>query len=167
MNTKILFFIVLFFPSFLFSMGIGPQAVSNQKIEYDSSYSASFGAACSLKLDTMPFYFSFSTEYNPFSSDFDINLSSDFWIFNPEILPNWNFFFGAGTSLGVNCFSDKVCFNFGPRLVSGFSWILFDGFLEIFVQQAACQNVSFEFGGTGRTFYPLELPFSLGVRFWD
>lgn len=151
----------------LFAMGMGPALNASQKISYDESYSAAFGATCTLKADTLPFYFGFSTDYDPFDYNFDINLSADFWFCNPQIAPNWNFYFGAGGGLGADFYSDRTILNFGPRLVVGTNWQLLDGFIELFVQQAAQQNVSFEFGGAGRTFYPLDLPFSIGFRVWD
>ncbi len=167
MKKGVFAFLIFLFSNSIFALGMGPLFMANQKIEYSQSVTQSFGAACSLKFDTLPIYFEFSTEYAPFTNDFDINLSGDFWFSNPQILPNWNFYYGAGLALGSDFYSNKFMLNFGPRLLVGFNWQLFDGFIELFVQQAAQQNVSFEFGGQGRTFYPLELPFSVGFRVWD
>ena len=153
----------------LSAMGIG--ACVNSTVEFGMNSTAkkcssAFGASFSLKPERFPFYLFLDTSADPFSHFFTVRAAADYWILNPPISDYMHFFFGVGALCGANMYSKDVDLVLAPRVLFGLNWILFDGFLEPFLQITAQPAFALDFADNACNFL-MEIPIAIGVRIWN
>ena len=149
-----------------FSLASGGLISFQENIFYGKGDQQNLGASFSIKPDKTNLYVEFFTGWNLSKNNFLLSGVLDYRLFEREIVSNLNFYTNAGIKCAFD-FADQPALSLAPRAVFGLSFIFFDGYLELFLQQAAEQNVSFIFSDQFSLDYPLTLPFSLGFRIWD
>lgn len=155
--------VFVFFPFSIFSMGIGAQ--SDSSFGFSTVRNEKFfptGIACTIKNDNYPIVFAFCTDFDKLQNSFEFYFTADYWILRPLISSNCTFFAGPGTVAGTSLGSDFFAIYFAPRAVFGFSWILYDGFLEPFVQI----GIQPETRLSDKLDYAVKLPVNIGARFY-
>lgn len=163
MKKVICLIIFIFLSTGLFAVGIGPQLDITPGLLLNKNEAITeAGISCSIKMDNVPIVIGVATDYSIIQQTFDACGSLDFWIFNPMIGDYCSFFTGIGASSGAS-FSDKdIAFTAGGRALFGFNWILYDGFMEYFVQ-AAIQPTG-RFGND--SLFQLKFPVNAGIRLY-
>lgn len=159
----------IFLTQELFAMGIGATVNSTMEFGVNSTakkFSSAFGASFSLKPERLPFHLFLDTSADPFSHFFTVRAAADYWILNPSITDYMHFFFGAGALCGANMYSKKIDLVFAPRALLGLNWVLFDGFLEPFLQITAQPAFALDFADNTCNFL-IEVPVAIGVRIWN
>ena len=155
--------VFLFFPFSIFSMGIGVQ--TDSAFGFSTAKNEKFfpaGIACTIKNDNYPIVLAFCTDFDKLQNSFEFYFTADYWIFRPHISSNCIFFAGPGTAAGTSLGSDFFAIYIAPRAVFGLSWILYDGFLEPFVQL----GIQPETRLSGNLDLAIKFPLNLGVRFY-
>lgn len=159
----LVFFLV---PENIFPLGIGPQIDFSGGTDFENPIFEA-GLSCSIKTDNVPLSLGFSADWSFSEKLFRTNATCDYWIFNPQVSDYASFFTGFGGMAGIS-FGDlrknEIFFNAAPRLFFGLNWILFDGFLEYFVQIAAMPE--FSFNSERENSFALKFPCNAGIRFY-
>ncbi len=151
----------LIFGANVFAMGIGPQIdFTTGADEGNAIFQA--GISCSIKNDNFPLVISVATDYNFSENSFNASVTGDYWLLNPMVGDYCSFFAGPGAYAGGTFFDDKAFFCAAPRLVLGFSWIFYDGFLEYFAQAA----VQPEWKIGENCGFSLKIPCNAGIRLY-
>lgn len=159
----------IFLAQGLFAMGIGACVNSTMEFGVNSTakkFSSAFGASFSLKPERLPFHLFLDTSADPFSHFFTVRAAADYWILNPPLSDYMHFFLGVGVLCGANMYSTNVDLVFAPRVLLGLNWILFDGFLEPFLQITAQPAFALDFADNVCNFL-MEVPVAIGVRIWN
>ncbi|MCR5401065.1 MAG: hypothetical protein K6E78_05650 [Treponema sp.] len=149
-----------------FSLASGGLISFQENIFYGKSDQQNLGASFSIKPDNTNLFIEFFTGWNLSNNNFLLSGVLDYRLFEKEIKSNLIFYTNAGIKSAFD-FSEQALLSLAPRAVFGLSFILFDGYLELFLQQAAEQNISFIFEDQLSLDFPLTLPFSIGFRIWD
>lgn len=148
MKRKIILLLICFFSMCsLFGMGAGIQveAISplrfrNVNLDRAVDYSADYEFMClgTIRSDRYPFIV--GAGINTWKEDGKIRLGGagffDFPVIDLQMKNNWNVNFGAGVTYtfgytGSNGFG----YSLGERLFAGTGWTLYDGYLELYIQQ--------------------------------
>lgn len=164
MKKIIAILLMLLFKSGLFAIGIGPQISFGQGFLIQENMILITGASCSIKLDKEPVVINIATNYDHIIDCFNPEITVDYWLFSPKISKYCNYFLGIGMGSGVEFSKNDFHFTSTKRLVTGFSWTYYDGFLEYFMQLTAEEENHFKFPFNTR--YAFKFPLSLGVRFY-
>lgn len=170
----LLLFVCTFFMSSLFSAGAGIQveAISplrfrNVNLDKAVDYSADYEFMClgTLKSDRYPFVV--GAGINTWKEDDKIRFGGagffDFPFLDWQMENNWNVNLGFGVTYTFG-YTDSKGFNysFGERLFAGTSWILYDGYLELYIQQNLENRKVVQ--KNAPTQYLFCLPTDIGVR---
>lgn len=165
MKKKFSVAVILFFSVFnIFAIGIGPQLDSSEGIYFGDSTILNVGASCSIKLDKEPIVVNFTTNYDIVNNFFEPAITVDYWLFSPKISNSCNYFLGIGCGLGAEISKNDLYYANLKRIVSGFSWTYYDGFMEHFIQLAIQQEN--QINHNLKTRYTLKFPLSMGTRFY-
>lgn len=146
------------------ALGIGPQVEVTEGFISSDGLILSAGASCSMKLDKEPVVINISTYYDFMQKTIEQQVTCDYWIFRPKISNFCTLFLGAGTGIGVRFSKNDFYVSSIKRIVSGFSWTYYDGFMEPYIQ-FTIQHESLtdtEFSEK----YDFKFPVSTGVRFY-
>ena len=155
----------LFMLTGTWAIAVGAEICSNPKTDFSGKNTAAFEAAFIFHTDRIPVCAEIKTGYNPFIKSFDLILAADFLPFNPSLNKNGNikFYGGFGSCAGIKI-SEKILYSAGLRMTGGLSFIFYDGFLELFLQQTIQPEI--DFGTDNRCNYLLALPSAAGFRIW-
>ncbi len=161
MKKLIALIFTLFAAGNAFALGIGPQLDVTPGFGDGETYCAA-GLACSIKMDNQPVVFAVCTDWDFLGNTFDGTLTADWWLFNPALSGTFSIFGGLGAAFGASVCEEDAVLTLAPRAVLGTSWILYDGFSEIFIQAAAQPEARI---GTS-TDFALKVPVNVGTRFY-
>ncbi|MGP1475236.1 MAG: hypothetical protein ACTTJ1_07505, partial [Treponema sp.] len=155
----------LFMLTGTWAIAVGAEICSNPKTDFSGKNTAAFEAAFIFHTDRIPVCAEIKTGYNPFIKSFDLILAADFLPFNPSLNKNGNikFYGGFGSCAGIKI-SEKILYSAGLRMTGGLSFIFYDGFLELFLQQTIQPEI--DFCTDNRCNYLLALPSAAGFRIW-
>ncbi|MDR1748212.1 MAG: hypothetical protein LBR47_04055 [Spirochaetaceae bacterium] len=139
----------------LFAWGIGAQlggAISDH---------SGGNAAITFKLDDIPWVFAVDGSFGP--NRFNIGVTADMWVINPNIVGPLNFYVGWGLFGGIGIYDSDVSFVAGGRVPIGLNAFFFNDFFEPYLQIAPGIGVHAGSDGVGLYWY---IPINLGFRFW-
>ena len=150
----------------IFSLGIGALGNVTPNLDFPDNSNVSIGAACSIKLDRIPFVFSISTEVNPENENFIFGVATDYWLYNSYITNNTKFYIGPGINIKGTTSFDDFGIKIAPRAVFGINYLLLDGFFEIFLQEVVEFGITKTLTSNTDITYSVNFPIELGFRFW-
>lgn len=163
MKKLFLMLILAFVSVYSFSLGIGVHLDLEPGISACSSETYfPCGIACSIKTDNYPVALGICTDCDVTNGSLEAYVTADYWIFQHAVSNRGIFYTGAGVVAGTGLIRKSIDFYAGPRAVIGLSWILYDGFLETFVQ-TGCQA---EFRTGWSDDIAVKFPVNTGIRFY-
>lgn len=163
-NRIFLTLIIFTLPSLSFAAGLGAQLNVNPGITINGDFLLFSGAAFTVKLDKDPIILNISTDYNIVNNLFEGSVGLDYWLINPAINEYCNFFLGLGVGYGIDFNLSEFYLESMKRIVLGFNWILYDGFMEPFIQ-LSIQNES-RINLNLKSLISFNAPVSAGIRFY-
>ena len=144
-----------------FAWGIGAQGGA-------SVGSASVGgAAVTFKTDDLDWVF--AADFGFGSDHFDIGVTADYWLGNPEIAGwgwgSFNWFYGVGAAANLRLSDNSYGgFGVGLRALAGLDLFVLDDHLEFYIQAAWQPMIGVWDGDFG--FALANFPLNGGFRFW-
>lgn len=166
-------FCILFLSTFLsniFAIGAGVQigGIPSFPIKQDKLYyGTNANATGTIKLMRLPIVFGFGLEAgnNVEISTFGFSAFADYFFIDKQIKNTWNFYGGLGISgrflfnLEKNTFAGA-----NLRLVTGMNYLVYDNYLEFYVQDAI--SPGFIKSLTNDNFiFNINVPIEAGIRF--
>jgi len=165
-----------------FSIGIGPQVNVNPLVPiWDGS--STWGAACSVKFDSMPIYWAFGFDsgyytyededgHNVHTTKYTTSVTGDYHISEGKFteMLGWYWGFGAVFTASFTGKHSNYYLSAGPRIYFGMNCKFNNDTMEAFIQTAAQPELGLAFGEDGKEngfIRPaLYIPTNLGIRFW-
>lgn len=119
------------------------------------------GVSCSVKFDNHPVQLNVCTDYSFIQDTFEAYITCDYLFLNKDFSNSMTFYTGIGEIAGASINKDPALI-LGARAVTGLSLILYDGFLEYFIQGGF--QPQGRFGNSSEL--QIKFPFNTGLRLY-
>lgn len=165
--------IIFLFSNNIFSLGAGiqfggiPGLLINQ--EEISLENISVNITGTFRMERLPLTLGSGLEFGKINSDsgYGMSIFADYRALDLQLKNTWSFYSGFGTSLKflTNDF-DKWTLAAGARFFAATSWLFYDGYLELYLQQNLVPTYLKVLGNSEKEAdFILCLPLEAGIRF--